>query len=122
MGRPPGELSIASVERAEARLLERREVTSVGGRGKGKHSYEAIATYAGLTRDRVVEIEQLMVVGWPLRESQPDFPRSRGSSDCRRRAKPHSCCVRVSPTPNANTESRGNPYTRIPRRARLASP
>ena len=77
-GRPLEELRTADVEKAEARLKQRMKVVPRSGRGKGPLTYTAIAAHAKLNRDRVKEIEQLMELGWPLRESHPDFSAKRG--------------------------------------------
>jgi hypothetical protein len=69
IGRPSNPLLIARVEKAEARLQERRRVTRPGERGHGALSYEAIAAQSGLNRDRVTQIDKLMEMGWPLRDS-----------------------------------------------------
>ena len=47
------ELPIARVEKAEKRLRERAKVTRKGERATGHLTYEAIATYSSLNRDRI---------------------------------------------------------------------
>jgi hypothetical protein len=78
IGRSPESLPVAKVEKAEARLKERWKRIRPGTRASGPLTYEAIAAHSGLKRDRVTQIEDLMQVGWDLRESHPDFPAKRG--------------------------------------------
>jgi hypothetical protein len=79
MGAPPKPLPIESVEKAAVRLREREKVVGAGERASGSLTYEAIAAYANLpNRDRVVQIEELISLGWDLRKSHPDFSAEPG--------------------------------------------
>jgi hypothetical protein len=84
-GRPPEELPLKGVERAEKLLGERRRITKGGVQPPPRLTYEAIARSAGLVtpagrpnRDRIKQFEELVELGWPLRKSHPDFPARPG--------------------------------------------
>jgi hypothetical protein len=84
-GRPLEELPLKRVTRAESLLRERRKLTRTGASIPRRLTYEAIASSAGLktrqgnpARDRAKQLEELLALGWSLRESHPDFPARKG--------------------------------------------
>jgi hypothetical protein len=76
IGRPPHPLPQSKVLKAEKRLKKRVALSAKPRSGPLTHM--AIAAHAGLTRDRVDQFEQLLRMGWSLRESHPDFPAAAG--------------------------------------------
>lgn len=76
IGRPPKPLSQSAVLDAE-RELRKRAALAAEPRS-GPLTYAAIARRVKLSRDRLRELEQLMALGWSLRESHPDFPAEHG--------------------------------------------
>jgi hypothetical protein len=74
-GRPLGALELERVLAAERELGKRAALPDPKPR---PYTYEAIADRVKLNRDRVREIEELVKLGWPLRESHPDFPADDG--------------------------------------------
>jgi hypothetical protein len=93
IGRPPKKLPQRSVLDAEQELRKRAELP--GEPRSGPFTYAAIARRVKLNYDRLVEIEELMQLGWDLRESHPDFPGIKTTCGYRRHAKPRGCCVRT---------------------------
>jgi hypothetical protein len=82
-GRPLEELKIDDVEKAETRLKARLKIKR--GRMPKPLTYEAIAIHAGLVgptgrpnRERVEQFEELIRLGWDLRQTQPGFSAREG--------------------------------------------
>jgi hypothetical protein len=76
IGRPPAEVPLRNVLKAEEKLKQRARLAAPPR--TGPLTYSAIAKQVGLNRHRVREIEELMKIGWPLSESHPDFPADEG--------------------------------------------